>query len=88
MYRARTVVNNLVPFIPNAAGRHRFATWIAGAAINKNDTPILLATSTANCHRYSTLAQESFLNGSSSNYVEDMYNAWLADPSSVHAVSS
>ncbi|XP_073982431.1 oxoglutarate dehydrogenase Nc73EF isoform X5 [Rhodnius prolixus] len=85
MYRARTVVNNLVPFIPNAAGRHRFATWIAGAAINKNDTPILLATSTANCHRYSTLAQESFLNGSSSNYVEDMYNAWLADPSSVHA---
>lgn len=32
-------------------------------------------------------ASEPFLNGSSSQYVEDMYNAWLADPSSVHAVS-
>ncbi|KAI1285828.1 2-oxoglutarate dehydrogenase, mitochondrial [Halotydeus destructor] len=29
-------------------------------------------------------AQEPFLNGSSSVYVEEMYNAWLQDPSSVH----
>ncbi|KAF5288848.1 hypothetical protein FQA39_LY03727 [Lamprigera yunnana] len=28
---------------------------------------------------------EPFLNGSSGAYVEDMYNAWLKDPSSVHA---
>jgi len=32
-------------------------------------------------------AAEPFLNGSSSAYVEEMYNAWLANPQSVHAVS-
>ncbi|KAK3858902.1 hypothetical protein Pcinc_034936 [Petrolisthes cinctipes] len=32
----------------------------------------------------SALAAEPFLNGSSSNYVEEMYNAWLHDPKSVH----
>ena len=30
-------------------------------------------------------AQESFLSGSSGAYVEDMYEAWAHDPSSVHA---
>jgi len=30
------------------------------------------------------VAQEPFLNGSSSVYVEEMYNAWLEDPKSVH----
>ncbi|XP_067124853.1 2-oxoglutarate dehydrogenase complex component E1 isoform X2 [Centruroides vittatus] len=29
-------------------------------------------------------AQESFLNGSSSVYVEEMYKAWIKDPKSVH----
>jgi len=28
--------------------------------------------------------KESFLNGSSSTYLEEMYNAWLEDPNSVH----
>ena len=32
------------------------------------------------------LAAEPFLNGSSSNYVEEMYTAWLSDPKSVHQV--
>jgi 2-oxoglutarate dehydrogenase, putative len=31
-------------------------------------------------------AQEPFLNGSSSVYVEEMYKAWLKNPSSVHQV--
>ena len=30
------------------------------------------------------VAQEPFLNGSSSTYVEEMYNSWLEDPKSVH----
>ncbi|XP_068217315.1 2-oxoglutarate dehydrogenase-like, mitochondrial isoform X2 [Palaemon carinicauda] len=30
------------------------------------------------------LAAEPFLNGSSSNYVEEMYTSWLQDPKSVH----
>lgn len=32
----------------------------------------------------SRVAQEPFLNGSSSVYVEEMYNAWVKDPNSVH----
>ncbi|ESO00011.1 hypothetical protein HELRODRAFT_192693 [Helobdella robusta] len=31
-----------------------------------------------------TVAQEPFLNGSSSSYIEEMYNAWLENPKSVH----
>src|SRR6266487_3018142 len=31
-------------------------------------------------------AQEPFLNGSSSVYVEEMYRSWLKDPGSVHKV--
>lgn len=37
---------------------------------------------------YNSAAAEPFLNGSSTAYVEEMYNAWLRDPASVHAVSS
>ena len=33
------------------------------------------------------VAAEPFLNGSSSTYVEEMYNSWLQDPNSVHKVS-
>lgn len=33
-----------------------------------------------------SVAAEPFLNGSSSIYVEEMYNSWLVDPKSVHKV--
>lgn len=48
-------------------------------------TTELLAASSVRL--YNSAAAEPFLNGSSSAYVEDMYNAWLRDPASVHAVS-
>ena len=32
----------------------------------------------------SAASAEPFLNGSSSSYVEEMYESWRADPSSVH----
>lgn len=32
------------------------------------------------------VAKESFINGSSSNYVEEMYASWLENPNSVHKV--
>ena len=35
----------------------------------------------------STAAAEPFLNGSSSTYVEEMYESWRQDPTSVHKVS-
>lgn len=34
----------------------------------------------------SPVASEPFLNGTSSNYVEEMYYAWLENPKSVHKV--
>jgi len=53
-------------------------------------TPAPISTttnkSTEQPKQYSTApAAEPFLNGSSSTYVEEMYNSWLQDPSSVHA---
>lgn len=33
-------------------------------------------------------AQEPFLNGSSSVYVEEMYKSWEKDPNSVHKVTT
>ena len=44
---------------------------------NSNTTPRNMSTA---------VAAEPFLNGSTSNYVEEMYNSWLQDPKSVHAV--
>lgn len=81
MYRARTVLNNLVPFIPSAAGPERFASWLLGSSGSR-------ALCVSSSRRYNApVASEPFLNGSSGAYVEEMYNAWLADPKSVHAVS-
>lgn len=34
------------------------------------------------------VAQEPFLNGSNSNYVEEMYLSWKEDPKSVHRVGN
>lgn len=83
MYRARTIVNNLVPFIPNAAGPERFASWLFRST--SVATPLHITSS----RQYTaSVATEPFLNGSSSAYVEEMYNAWLHDPKSVHAVSN
>ena len=39
----------------------------------------------ARCY-VSPASAESFLNGTSSVYVEEMYNAWLENPKSVHKV--
>lgn len=35
---------------------------------------------------YSSASAEPFLDGTSSSYVEEMYNSWLRDPASVHTV--
>ncbi|XP_049793383.1 2-oxoglutarate dehydrogenase complex component E1-like [Schistocerca nitens] len=82
MHRARSVLINLLPLtplIPRAAGLERYAAWLlrSGSA-----TSSLSVTSIRN---YSaSVSPEPFLNGTSSVYVEEMYNAWLADPKSVH----
>ena len=39
-------------------------------------------------HLNASVAAEPFLNGTSSNYVEEMYFSWLENPRSVHKVSA
>ncbi|XP_049866076.1 2-oxoglutarate dehydrogenase complex component E1 isoform X2 [Pectinophora gossypiella] len=74
MHRARVVLQ-----VSNKIGNsERFASWL----LNKPQT----AAVTVNANRLkSSTAAEPFLNGSSSAYVETMYNNWLSDPNSVHA---
>lgn len=76
MHRARILANSVIgPAAP------KFSGWL----IVKNSPMVACAQ----CRNYNVpAAQEPFLNGSSSQYVEDMYNAWLVDPASVHAVST
>ncbi|XP_066260739.1 2-oxoglutarate dehydrogenase complex component E1 isoform X5 [Euwallacea similis] len=74
MHRARTIVTAIT-----GPTSQKFASWLV-----KNSPSSVITCN--QCRDYSVpAAAEPFLNGSSSQYVEDMYNAWLADPSSVHA---
>ncbi|CAH1960074.1 unnamed protein product [Acanthoscelides obtectus] len=74
MHRAKVIASTLV----SPAGQ-KLAAWLV-----IRNAPVVL--SCPQCRHYNVpAATEPFLNGSSGQYVEDMYNAWLADPSSVHA---
>lgn len=77
MYKAGKLVQNLV--VPGA--RERLGAWLQLAYTARG------LTTSAQVYRSTAAAAEPFLNGSSSVYVEEMYNAWLADPKSVHPVS-
>ncbi|XP_055847037.1 2-oxoglutarate dehydrogenase-like, mitochondrial isoform X2 [Episyrphus balteatus] len=68
------------------AGNQHFAAWLLrGSNKSKIVKDILPAASAASVRLYSSsAASEPFLNGTTSSYVEDMYNAWLRDPASVH----
>ncbi|RZC31788.1 hypothetical protein BDFB_003104, partial [Asbolus verrucosus] len=68
MYRARALASSF--------SANNFAGWL----LTKGTVPAVSSIRNYNV----PVASEPFLNGSSSQYVEDMYNAWLADPSSVH----
>ncbi|XP_025204788.1 2-oxoglutarate dehydrogenase, mitochondrial isoform X4 [Melanaphis sacchari] len=83
MHRAQSVVNQLVPYVPTIVGRQKFATWLIGP----KSRSLIRATQSLPIveNKYSTnVNQEQFLNGTSASYIEDMYNAWLADPKSVN----
>lgn len=82
MYKARTVFNTLTPLAPRMCKPERFASWLVRSHPLTRTTQVMVAKS---ARKYSNrVATEPFLNGSSSSYVEEMYNAWLQDPHSVH----
>lgn len=86
MYKARTVFSTLAPLAPRMCKPERFASWLVRSHPLTRTTQVLIAKS---ARKYSNrVATEPFLNGSSSSYVEEMYNAWLQDPHSVHVVSN
>merc|ERR1712180_464843 len=86
MQRAASATR-LVPSLSQVS--ERYATWLGRNTLN----PAALAASSSSARKFSAAppppaepaAQESFLSGSSGSYVEDMYEAWAHDPSSVHA---
>ncbi|XP_076684982.1 oxoglutarate dehydrogenase Nc73EF isoform X2 [Andrena cerasifolii] len=82
MYKARTVISTLAPLAPRMCGPERFASWLVRGHPLTRTTQVLV---TEPIRQYnSRVATEPFLNGCSSSYVEEMYNAWLQDPHSVH----
>lgn len=82
MHRARTVLSKLAPILPNAKEPERLGSWLVRS--KHSNAPVV--TSNTPRRSYNAAAAEPFLNGSSSAYVEEMYNSWLVDPKSVHVV--
>ncbi|XP_034950535.1 2-oxoglutarate dehydrogenase, mitochondrial isoform X3 [Chelonus insularis] len=83
MYKARVVFSSLTPLAPRVCGGERFASWLVGSNSLSRTSQVFVAVEPS--RRYaSKVATEPFLNGSTSSYVEEMYNAWLQDPQSVH----
>ncbi|CAL1677275.1 unnamed protein product [Lasius platythorax] len=82
MYKARTVFNTLAPLAPRICGPERYASWVVRSHPLTRISQVIFSESARKYN--SRVATEPFLNGSSSSYVEEMYNAWLQDPHSVH----
>ncbi|XP_062709578.1 2-oxoglutarate dehydrogenase complex component E1 isoform X2 [Aedes albopictus] len=78
MHRARTALQ----LMGHPAGQQSFGSWLIRNPSSKLTGELVAASSVK---LYNSAAAEPFLNGSSSNYIDDMYNAWLRDPASVHA---
>ncbi|XP_043592396.1 2-oxoglutarate dehydrogenase, mitochondrial isoform X6 [Bombus pyrosoma] len=81
MYKARTLFSTLAPLAPRMCRPERFASWLVRSHPLTRTTQVIVIEP---IRKYSKVATEPFLNGSSSTYVEEMYNAWLQDPHSVH----
>lgn len=83
MHRLRTCAARLRPLTASQAaqtvGQQRPIT-VTSAGGKRTFQPIRCYTA--------PVASEPFLNGTSSNYVEEMYYAWLENPKSVHKVRS
>ncbi|XP_048098662.1 2-oxoglutarate dehydrogenase, mitochondrial isoform X2 [Alosa alosa] len=74
MHRLRTCATRLRPITSSQT-----------AQSSSQQRPAVLNRTLQSIRRYTApVAAEPFLNGTSSNYVEEMYYAWLENPKSVH----
>ena len=72
----RTIVRNTIRTLQS---RHLASTQTQQQKNNRTSS---------NNRRYGTaVGAEPFINGTSSSYVEEMYDSWKEDPTSVHKVS-
>lgn len=76
MHRLRTCAARLRPL--TASQTAQSLPWQRQQATPRTFRPVRCYTA--------PVAAEPFLNGTSSNYVEEMYYAWLENPKSVHKV--
>ncbi|XP_030386169.1 2-oxoglutarate dehydrogenase-like, mitochondrial isoform X2 [Scaptodrosophila lebanonensis] len=77
MHRAHTAFS--LALSPMA--HQNFATWLLKSSSSRK---LAKVTAAAAVRTYNSAAAEPFANGSTASYVEEMYNAWLRDPTSVH----
>nr|XP_036671983.1 2-oxoglutarate dehydrogenase-like, mitochondrial isoform X2 [Drosophila suzukii] len=77
MHRAHTAFS--LALSPMA--HKNFATWLLKSGSSQQMAKV---TAAAAVRTYNSAAAEPFANGSTASYVEEMYNAWLRDPTSVH----
>ncbi|EDX10802.1 2-oxoglutarate dehydrogenase-like, mitochondrial isoform X2 [Drosophila simulans] len=77
MHRAHTAFS--LALSPMA--HKNFATWLLKSSSSQQMAKV---TAAAAVRTYNSAAAEPFANGSTASYVEEMYNAWLRDPTSVH----
>lgn len=76
MHRLRTCAARLRPITASQTARN----------LSQRRPPATLRTFQPSRRYTAPVAAEPFLNGTSSNYVEEMYYAWLENPKSVHKV--
>lgn len=76
MHRASTAFNLAIS--PMAS--QSFATWLLKGSSKKLNNVVATIT----LRGYNSVAAEPFANGTTASYVEEMYNSWCRDPSSVH----
>ena len=78
MLNKAKLISNLLSTLPEGLPSNVAYSWY----INLGRRGI---STTAQCFQSPSVA-EPFLNGSSSNYIEEMYESWLKDPTTVHQV--
>ncbi|XP_023325526.1 2-oxoglutarate dehydrogenase, mitochondrial isoform X2 [Eurytemora carolleeae] len=92
MYRTRQAFSSLLPFTP-LSNVERYSSWLvrsqispAAKSMSCPGTPLKrgFAAAPPPPPPAEPEAQESFLNGTSGAYVEEMFEAWSLDPKSVH----
>ena len=88
MYRSGRAAQRLLPLTPLVQSG-KFSSWLThncpGPELLRHVTGARQFSAAPPPPPSESALQESYLNGSSGSYLEEMYEAWSCDPKSVHA---